>query len=304
MNPARYLLPALLLSAPAWAVTDDPWTTKPQKLSERLGTGRTSMPAALPLNPDQAIQKTAGEVRPMATDRPDQTDGVYTVPKGWWQFETGLLSYSRRLDTDNRNESFIWGEVNAKYGLTDSIDLQLIWQAWAENRYRGDPGNGEDGFAREGVNDLVARVKFNLFGNDEGRWAMSVVPFVKIPTAKHKIGNDMWEGGMSINSEVDLGGGFTLGNTIYAQALADNDDTLHFSPTVTAVLGYEVTDSLVVYGEIYGQNRVDTERYWQTSFDAGFMYSITPNVIFDAGANWFFRGDEAINPFVGLSWRF
>ena len=69
-------------------------------------------------------------------------------------------------------------------------------------------------------------------------------------------------------------------------------------------LGYEVTDSLVVYGEIYGQNRVDTERYWQTSFDAGFMYSITPNVIFDAGANWFFRGDEAINPFVGLSWRF
>ncbi len=246
----------------------------------------------------------AENVRPMATDRPDQTDGVFTVPKGWWQFETGLFNYSRRMDTDHRNETFIWGEVNAKYGLTNNIDVQLIWQPWTEQRYKGNPDAGEDGFAREGVNDLVARVKFNLFGNDGGPWAMSVVPFVKIPTAKHKIGNDLWEGGMSINSEVELGGGFTLGNTIYSQILGDSDDTLHFSPTATAVLGYEVTDSFTVYGEIYGQNRVDTERYWQTSFDAGFMYSITPNVIFDAGANWFFRGEEAFNPFVGLSWRF
>ena len=256
------------------------------------------------MNPDQAIQKKAREVRRMAAAPPDHTDGVYTLPKGWWQFETGLLRYSRRLETYHASESFIWDEVNAKYGLTDSIDLQLIWQAWVENRYRGDPGNGEPGYYREGVNDLVARVKFNLFGNDGGSWAMSVVPFVKIPTAKNKIGNDMWEGGVSINSGIDLGGGFTLSNALYSQILADNDDTLHFSPTVTAVLGHEVTASLVVYGKIFGQNRVYTERYWQTSFDAGFMYSITPNVIFDASANWFFRGDEAINPFVGLSWRF
>lgn len=260
--------------------------------------------AAFAADPIAYKDSKAENVRPMATDRPDQTDGVFTVPKGWWQFETGLFNYSRRMDTDHRNETFIWGEVNAKYGLTNNIDVQLIWQPWTESRFKGNPDVGEDGYAREGVNDLVARVKFNLFGNDGGRWAMSVVPFVKIPTAKHKIGNDMWEGGMSINSEIDLGGGFTLGNTIYSQILADNDDTLYFSPTATAVLGYEVTDSLTVYGEIYGQNKVDSERYWQTSFDAGFMYSITPNVIFDAGANWFFRGEEAFNPFVGLSWRF
>ncbi len=133
---------------------------------------------------------------------------------------------------------------------------------------------------------------------------MSVVPFMKIPTAKHKIGNELWEGGMPINSEIDFGGGFTLGNTIYSQILGDSDDTLHFSPTATAVLGYEVTDSLTVYGEIYAQNKVDSEGYWQTSFDAGFMYSITPNVIFDAAANWFLRGEEAFNPFVVFSWRF
>lgn len=65
-----------------------------------------------------------------------------------------------------------------------------------------------------------------------------------------------------------------------------------------------MTDSLTVYGKICGQNKVDSERYWQTYFDAGFMYSITPNVIIDAGADWFFRGEEAFNPFIGLSWCF
>lgn len=150
---------------------------------------------------------------------------------------TGLFNYSRWTDTHHRKETFIWGEVNAKYGLPNNIEVQLIWQPWTESRFKGRPDVGEDGYACEGVNDLVARVKFNLFGNDGGLWVMSVVPFVKIPTANHKIGNDLWEGGMSINSEIDLGGGFTLGNTISAQILGDSDDTLHFSPTTTAVLG-------------------------------------------------------------------
>ncbi len=260
--------------------------------------------AAFAADPIQ-YQTRSENVRPLATDRPDQTDGVFTVPKGWWQFETGLANYSRRLDTDYRKETWIWGEVNAKYGITDTMDLQIFWQAYSTERYKG---NSEDvdnlGTYKEGVTDLTIRLKKNLFGNDGGPWAMSVVPFIKIPTAKHKIGNDMWEGGISINSEIDLGGGWTLGNTIYSQVLADNDDTHYFSPAATAVLGFEVTDKLTVYGEFFAQNKVDTERFWQSSFDTGLMYMISPNVMFDMGANWFFRGDEAINPFVGLSWRF
>ena len=81
----------------------------------------------------------AQEVRAMSTDRPDQTEGAYTVPKGMYQFEFGLLSYARRLDTDNRSETFTWGEVNAKYGLTHDIDLQLIWQPYIQQRDQGNP---------------------------------------------------------------------------------------------------------------------------------------------------------------------
>jgi hypothetical protein len=241
----------------------------------------------------------------MSTDRPDQTEGAFTVPKGMYQFEFGFLNYSRRLDTDHRNETFIWGEVNAKYGLTNDIDIQLIWQPWTEQRHKG---NSEDadypGFYREGVSDLVARLKWNVVGNDGGPFAMSVLPFVKIPTAKHRIGNDLWEGGLAINTEIDLGGGFSLGNSVFGTIVGDSDDTLYFRPAMTAVLGYDITDRLSCFVEIFAASQMDNERYWQTSLDAGIGYAITENMIFDAGVFWFFRGDEAINPFVGLSVRF
>jgi hypothetical protein len=49
---------------------------------------------------------------------------------------------------------------------------------------------------------------------------------------------------------------------------------------------------------------MDEERYWLTSVDGGITFLITENLQFDAGVNWFFRGECAVNPFVGLSWRF
>ncbi|MFN7344110.1 MAG: transporter [bacterium] len=260
--------------------------------------------ATFAAQPAQFNTATPATVREMSTDRPDQTEGAFTVPKGMYQFEFGFFNYSRRLDTDHRNETFIFGEVNAKYGLTNDIDFQLLWQPWTEQRFKGNPDQGEDGFHREGVSDLNVRLKWNLIGNDSGPFALALLPSVKVPTAKHKIGNDLWEGGLAIATEIDLGGGFTLGNTITGYVAGDSDDTLYFRPSATAVLGYDITDKFSCFVEIFASSNMDTERYWQTSLDAGIGYAITENMIFDAGAFWFFRGEEAINPFVGLSVRF
>jgi hypothetical protein len=276
-------------------------TRTPLKLVAAFTVGLVSFANAA----DPAIfNSQPATVREMSTDRPDQTEGAFTVPKGMFQFEFGFLNYSRRLDTDHRTENFTWGEVNAKYGLTNDIDFQLLWQPWTEQRFKGNPDQGEDGYFREGVNDLNVRLKWNLIGNDSGPFALALLPSVKVPTAKHRIGNDLWEGGLAIATEIDLGGGWSLGNTITGYVAGDSDDTLYFRPSATAVLGYDVTEKFSCFVEIFAANQMDTERYWQTSLDAGIGYAITENMIFDAGAFWFFRGDEAINPFVGLSVRF
>lgn len=243
-----------------------------------------------------------GQVREMSTDRPDQTEGAFTVPQGWFQVEMGLLTYSQRLDTDFRDDSYAWGEINFKYGLTHDIDLQMIWvpytQAWQDGGPEGDNAS------QEGTGDLVARVKWNLVGNDGGPFAMSVLPYVKIPTATHRIGNDMWEGGLYLNTEVDLGGGFTLGNSLFGSLAVDDDDEHYFRPGFTAVLGYDLTEKLAVYTEFFTSYQYDAERYWQTSLDAGVTYALTDNLMLDLSVFWFFRGDESIQALVGMSWRF
>lgn len=247
--------------------------------------------------------KTRSEnVREMSTDRPDQTEGAYTVPKGWFQMEVGLATYAQRTDTDFRDEALAFGEINFKYGLTNDVDLQLIWVPYNQNRQDGGPEG--DNASQAGTGDVVARVKWNVVGNDGGPFAMSVLPFVKIPTATHRIGNDMWEGGLFLNTEVDLGGGFNLGNSFFAALAVDDDDEHYLRPGFTAVLGRDVTDKLAAYLEFFTAWQYDSERYWQSSVDVGVTYALTDNLMLDLSVFWFFRGDEAIQPLVGLSWRF
>lgn len=292
-----------LFAAPVWAVTDDPWTTKPQKLSERMGTTtRPAIPVTIPPKHDNPWDPKPSTVREMAADRPDQTGTPFTVPKGFFHFESGIVDHERRLDTDNKLETFTWGEINAKYGLTDNLDLQVIWQPMTEVRYRGD--ENDPGFYQSGVNDLLVRMKYNLMGNDSGDFALAMLPYVKVPTAKRGIGNDMWEGGLILVSEADIGGGFTLGNSLGGHISADSDDTLYFRPAISAVLGREITEKLGVFVEIYSSWHMDEERYWQTSLDFGLDYDLTEHMILDAGVLWFFRGEETLNPFAGISWRF
>ncbi|MBL9133816.1 MAG: hypothetical protein JNG86_21575, partial [Verrucomicrobiaceae bacterium] len=138
MTPARLLISALLISMPVRAATDNPWSTQPQKLSERFPTPRRTGPTVLVPTQENPWDPKPGTIREMAADRPDQTGTPFTVPKGFFHLETGIIDHERRLDTDNRLETFTWGEINAKYGLTDNLDLQLIWQPMTQIRYRGD----------------------------------------------------------------------------------------------------------------------------------------------------------------------
>ena len=242
------------------------------------------------------------EVREMSTDRPDQTEGAFTVPQGWFQMEVGLVSYQHRLDSDYRDNGWAFGEINFKYGLTQDVDLQVIWVPYNRNMQDGGPDG--DNTVQTGTGDVVARVKWNVVGNDGGPFAMSLLPYVKIPTSTHRIGNDMWEGGLYLNTEVDLGGGFTLGNSLFASLAVDDDDEIYLRPGFTAVLGLDVTEKTAVYAEFFTAWEYDAERYWQTALDFGVTYAITENFMVDLSVFWFFRGNETIQPLVGFSWRF
>ena len=72
----------------------------------------------------------ANLMREMSTDRPDKTEGAYTVDAGHFQIESDLFAYSSDHDTadgaDTRVDAFTVAAVNVKAGLLNWKDLQLV----------------------------------------------------------------------------------------------------------------------------------------------------------------------------------
>ncbi|MEO7292730.1 MAG: transporter [Ginsengibacter sp.] len=56
------------------------------------------------------------------TDRPDQTESVFLVPKKWIQFEAGF-NFQKNSSTENE---FLTPTLLSKYGLSNRIELRLI----------------------------------------------------------------------------------------------------------------------------------------------------------------------------------
>lgn len=241
---------------------------------------------------------SAAEVeREMATDRPDQTESPYTVPTGMIQIESGLFSYTRSLDAPLRSESFEWGNVNVKLGLSTNTDLQIVWTPWTERRQQGSP-------SMEGSSDLTVRAKWNLLGNDGGTVAAGLMPYVKAPTASKGVGNGEWEGGLIVPVTFQLSETWSLGTMGFAGLVADDAGDYHLEPGLSASLGCGLTESTGTYLELYGEYAGDAERDWQVALDAGLTFALSTSLVLDIGVNWFFAGDQQLNPFIGLSKRF
>ena len=105
-------------------------------------------------------------LRDLSPDRPDATESPLTVDAGRFALEASLFDYRR----DNGAETYTYGQLNFKAGLTHDIDLQTIVD------FSSDTPDG-DGFG-----DVTLRLKYNVYGNDGGDSALALMPFVKAPT--------------------------------------------------------------------------------------------------------------------------
>jgi hypothetical protein len=130
----------------------------------------------------------------LTTDRPDTTEAALTVPRGLWQVESTLFGYSRDDVGGLRTETFTWGSMNVKYGISENTDLQLIYDLWTRERTRG----GTLRLENESFSDVTLRLKHNIHGNNEASGvAWAFMPYVKVPTST-ALSNREWEGGLIV----------------------------------------------------------------------------------------------------------
>ena len=160
--------------------------------------------AALVALPTLASAQDADEPA-ICTDRPTKANGVCTVPPGKWQVEADAVSFTRYEDAGTTVEILLYTNPTLKFGLDDRSDLQINWSP----QMRVETTVGGTSSRLSGPGDLYVRYKRRLSA-DDATWGVSVIPFLKAPTARAGIGNREWEGGVALPLSRSLPSGVTL----------------------------------------------------------------------------------------------
>lgn len=249
------------------------------------------------------FHRTPAELRrPLSTDRPDRTESPYTVDAGLFQAEIDLFTYGGDDEEQEQSSSFAVLPFNVKAGLTHNIDLQFVLETWAWNEETA-AGSTQ---RQRGLGAITVRTKFNMWGNDAGRTAFALMPFVAFvsdPGASRRIVN----AGLIMPFKVDLGAGWDLSTMAEFDLAAEAVGAPHKVVMIgSASLGHSIVGPLSFYAEVYGGTILaDASSDWEGTSDIGLTLGIGQNVQLDAGLNLgITRVAEDVNPFLGLAFRF
>ena len=233
----------------------------------------------------------AQELRPLSTDRPDTTESAYTVDAGHFQFEMEAVAWTR----DGDDDSVTLGELNAKYGLNASTDLQVVIPFYTH----------EDSGA-EGFGDIEVRLKRNLWGNDSEGTAFAVMPYLKLPTANSDLGNGKLEGGIIVPFSFDGPGQCTCAVMTQLDFAEDGDGSGYHAISVnSATICQPVTDELSAFFELVGIFSADSDDHTEAYFNTGCTYALDDTTQLDGGIRLGLTDASAdVTPFLGVSKKF
>lgn len=245
----------------------------------------------------------AADEQPICADRPGKATSACTVPDGRWQVETGLADWTAQKSGGERDTSLVLGETTVKYGLTDSTDIEVDVTPWqrAASRFAGMRASAS------GIGDVNLIAKQRIVPADAAVQVIAMA-YVKVPTAKHSIGNGKWEGGVLLPIGYAIPKTpLSLGLTPELDWIADADGHgHHLAMEQVASLGWAASDKLNISAEIWGAWDWDpTGTTRQASADGSVAYLLSNDVQIDAGANF---GLNRVTPDVelygGVSVRF
>lgn len=246
--------------------------------------------------------------REMSTDRPDKTESPYTVDAGHYQVEMDLVNYAYdRHNPDHtatRVDSFSLAPINFKVGLLNNVDVQFVVETYNHVREK-DLSTGTV-IKRRGFGDVTTRVKWNLWGNDNGDTALALMPWIKLPTNQDGLGNDAVEGGLIVPLAVSLPAGWGMGLMTEVDFLERSTGSGYEAEFINSItFAHDIIGDLGGYVEFFSAVNTESSADWVGTVDLGLTYAVNENVQLDGGVNLgVTRAADDINPFIGVSWRF
>ncbi len=246
-------------------------------------------------------------MRELSTDRPDKTESAYTVDAGHVQIEMDLVSYTYDRHNPERADRRVQGfsilATNWKIGLLNNLDVQLLSDNFLWARVEDlDTGIDDE---ETGVGDTTLRMKLNLWGNDGGKTALALMPFVTFDTGDDDFGTSGTEFGLIVPLALELPNKFGAGLMTEFDWVRDEDNDLNFVWVNTATIGRDLTEELGAYIEFFAEVDPDRSSDWVGTLDFGMTYAISEDIQLDGGINiGITREADDWNPFIGLTIRY
>ncbi len=222
---------------------------------------------------------------PLNSDRPDQSDGTYTLTKNSYQLENGFSF------TDD-DKDYYAHEYMLRYGLTPTTELRFIAEFGSEQ------GDWK-------LNPLGLSVKQALVQNEGIRPAITAVGYLYIPGTA-SLDNKPKELPLSVllAFENELSPRLSLGYNI---GLAYDGDDYDENWVSTAALSYSLSKKVDFFVEYYGSYKKDDDPLdddYENGFDGGILWGINPNFQLDMAIGKALNEPDEFTLTVGLSYRF
>ena len=244
----------------------------------------------------------AANAEPICPDRPTKGTGTCTVAAGHLQVETALIDWTHDETGGVTSNYSVLGATLVKYGISGRADIELGIVPFETLKAKA------EGFDQRlsGIGDMVARTKVRLT-RDDSPMQIAIDPFVKIPTAKHDLGNGKVEAGLVMPFALALGGPFSIASAPEIDFRSDADGHEYHPATVQLIdFGIAATPRLSFTAELWGQwdwNPAATVK--QYSADAAIGYLLNDNLQIDGGANFGLnRQTPDLEVYTGVSARF
>jgi Putative MetA-pathway of phenol degradation len=248
-----------------------------------------------------ALPVRADDAKPICPDRPGKGTSACTVEAGRWQAELGLADGTFQHRAGITTDVISAGNLLLKYGISDSVDLEAGMALYQAIRTHGLGAAQTAG----GNGDLYLHAKWNVGGN--GPLMVLLDPFVKLPTASGPLGNGAAEGGLVVPLSLDLGNGWSLGESPEADLLRDTSDNgYHMSATNLLELGRTLKDRFTLGAEVWtAQNFDPAGTVSQYSADVYAAWLTDLDTQLDAGINFGLnRATPDLELYAGVSRRF
>ena len=241
--------------------------------------------------------------QPICADRPGKAWATCTGPRGHVEIDIGLAGWSLQNNPGERETEVAIGETEMRYGLTDRNEIAFDIAPYVRAVSRAGGSRSQV----SGVGDLTVFSK-NRLTSDNAAVEVSLVPLVKVPTAKRPLGNGKWEGALLLPI------GYSIPKTPFSIALtpeldwvADSDGHGHHAAMAqVASLGWQASERLSLAAELWAAwdwDPAGTVR--QASADGSVAFLVSNDVQVDAGANLGLnRQTPDIELYTGISVRF